>query len=256
MNTGTAPVRMTTRGVIGKLNAEWTHRLANRTAHYGSLGQLSGSRAVTLLQGSTAAERDRLFYAMLSAAASGNQAAERTLLQAMLPKTVQFTRTCKGLVTLAHQDAQCHAVAAMWEAIRTYPLHQTQKVCATLVLNALRLITNSHPAPSQRCFPTDDATLDGILTQTRADHGDNPLQDKSAFEELITVIGWATDHGVLRPDEAKLLGRYTVSTNAEKHALADELGRTRRALGQRIYQIHRKLAAGLDHFSVSRGDLV
>jgi hypothetical protein len=243
-----------TIGLIGQMNHEWDTVIAPFRSNYGSFGYLTGAEALSTLLESGSQARDRIYWGMLSEVHSGNKAAERVLLQAMLAKAVNLSRNCRGLLVLPSPDAMCVAVGAMWEAIRTFPMHQTQKVVGTLALNALQIITTTHPAPANLPEAREDSALDRIIASEK-DADEHVIHSATPLEELLKVIIWATETGTLTAEEAKLLGRFTVSTREEKYALAEELGLGRYSLTTYASLIKAKLRTALAANNLERGCL-
>lgn len=243
-----------TIGLIGQMNHEWDTVIAPARQNYGSFGYITGAESLSTLTTAGAKDRDRIYWGMLSEVHAGNKDAERVLLQAMLAKAVNLSRNCRGLLALPSQDALCVAVGSMWESIRTFPLHKTEKVVGNLAMNALQIITTTHPAPANLPDAREDSDLDRIIASAR-ETDEHVIQSATPLEELLKVILWATETGTLTPDEAKLLGRFTVSTREEKYALADELGLGRYSLTTYASLMKAKLRKALAANNLERGCL-
>ncbi|WP_159701363.1 hypothetical protein [Arthrobacter sp. 18067] len=243
-----------TIGLIGRMNHEWDTVIAPSRKHYGALGYITGVQALSTLTTAGIQDRDGIYWGMLSEVQEGNKDAERLLLQAMLAKAVNLSRNCRGLIAMPSQDALCVAVGAMWESIRTFPLHKTEKVVGNLAMNALQIITLTHPAPANLPDAHEDSELDRIIAAER-ETDEHVIHSATPLEELLKVILWATETGTLTQEEAKLLGRFTVSTREEKYALAEELGLGRYSLTTYASLIKAKLRTALAANNLERGCL-
>ena len=249
-------------GIIAKFDQEWEHTSSQAVADYGRLlGRLRGVAALALLQESEGADRDRHFHAALAAVAEGNTAAERLLLQALVPKIISFSRTCRGIIhlrqTVSAEDALCCVVNAAWEAIRTYPLHRVTSVCGNLVLQTLKIITAQYPAPDDRqlsLYRPEDLERLGARPGRQAQDGH--LLEDQPMAELLKVLSWSVETRALAPSEARLLGQFTLSSKAEKHELARGMDLTEAQLSKKAYRIRCKLAQAVKEHVLERGALL
>jgi len=236
--------RPTGHGVISQLLQDWDERLSVRTHDFGPLGTRSCQDVLLELRASESAEQDLLLHALLSLAAAGDQVSEDLVLYFMLPKASHFTRSCAALRMQPHADAAAAAVGAMWEAIRTYPLHRSSSVRGNLGLNALSIITRSLGAGLQKGseeYPTADDMLEDALLRDGGVASLEPAWGDDSFHDLVTVLTWAADSGVLTRDEVSLLARCDLGDKAEREDLADQLGINFQSLTRRVHRVRSKL---------------
>ncbi|WP_347350364.1 hypothetical protein [Intrasporangium sp.] len=240
-----------TTGTIGLLNTEWATlgatvipapwRAAPTLAGFATAEDvLAGVRAAP-----QAARRDALLHALLALHAAGDQLAGRTVLQAMLGKATRMAYTAKKRGTI---DPFETVIAAMWETIRTYPLHRASSVAGNLALDTLRRLG---PAATAREIPA------GLQAETHPDPGgashprraaDSPETNEVFDAVLPRTLGWALEHDVLTPAEVRLLARLHLDDNEPTltmRELAGRMGITHAALRQRHSRAIRALAAAI-----------
>jgi len=234
----------TASGHFSALCEEWDRDFAGRSHDFGPLGTIDCGALENSLHTLSRSDADRTVHALLTLAAAGDVTAERVVLQAMLPKTARLARTCSCLRSLSPADAAWSAFSAMWEAVKTYPLHRTTSVVGNLGLNALELINRTLGLPRDHVEEIGgytDEDLDARMTDTTQAHSSEPTWGDSSFHDLVTVLTWAADTGTLTRQEIAILARADLGEDADKDALADELGSTRTTLSKRVWRIRTKL---------------
>lgn len=224
---------------IGRLNHEWSSTLAHTPAPW----QLPTDSTVETLQQaleaiSDATDPDPLLHRLLQLHHDGDAAAGRLLLQTMLGSAHRLSRTARGR---GLADGEADAVAAMWTAIATYPLHRTQRVAANLALEAL--------AALQKALSIDLPASDDLEDLAHWEQSCGRLSGThgpSASEEAAEALLWALDHRVLTKDEVALLTSiYITSDRATSADLAQIHRLSPAALRQRQHRAVRKLATAV-----------
>ncbi len=203
------------------------------------------------------AGRDAVLLALLELARGGDGLAGRVVLQAMLPKAVRVAMSVvrRPDVLGDREEAHARAVAALWQAIATYPLQaRPARVPGNLALDTLALVQRGHTGSSHFsvAFPEQPfADLEVLGDAGRVDVGPDDLFGP-ADAELLTLLAWSVRTGVLELHEARLLIRVYVPDGhgLDTHLIAAELGISRAALRQRCSRLARRLgdaaiAAGL-----------
>lgn len=233
----TTPPRVRRTGLIGALNAEFDQQQhsplpAWDCAHlaYPNAGALLSS-----IRHATPAHADATLHSLLREARRGDELAARLLLQAMLGVVARHTRTAFG----RHLDApESAAVAAMLEAIHTYPLRLRHRVAANLTMRALAALP---AAPTSMEIPTQ------YVSALADDCGNTAAVANSPADlEAAGLIDWGLMHGILSLDEAQLLRlAHLREEAASSTVLAAEAGLTPTAWRQRHHRIVRRLAAAV-----------
>lgn len=224
---------------IGRLNHEWSSTLADQPTSW----DLPVASPATTLQEvleaiSDAANADQVLHALLQLHHAGDTTAGRVLLQTMLGATHRLTRTARsrGL-----PDGEADAIAAMWAAIATYPMHRTQRVAANLTLEALASLQKALSSDLPASEDLEDlAHWEQSCGRLSGSHG------PSASEEASEALLWALDQDVLTRDEVALLTSiYITSDSVTSAELAEVHGLSAAALRQRQHRAVRKLATAV-----------
>jgi hypothetical protein len=138
--------------LAGQLNREWTELVA-APASWAAPGRwaltcpvLIGVRTLdevlALIAGADAPTRDAVLLALVGRAQAGDALAGRTVLQTMLGKAVRVAGTVAGRddVRGDREEALARAVAALWQAIATYPVaRRPGRVAANLALDTVAI---------------------------------------------------------------------------------------------------------------------
>lgn len=230
-------------GHLTQLTNEWTERYYSRMHDFGDLGYVHVGQLEEHIHSASRDEANRILRTLIELGHAGDKLAERLVLQVMLPKASALAKTCTGLRALTHVEAQWSAVGAMWEAVRTYPLHRTSSVVGNLALNALEIIRRDYRAPAPKGFEeltVTDEDLESLLNDG-APEADEPTWGDTAFHNLVKVLTWAVETGTLTRDEVAILGRIELGEAHERDSLADELELTRAALDKRVWRTRVKL---------------
>lgn len=224
---------------IGRLNHEWSSTLAETPTDW----DLPLDSPTTTLQEvleaiSDADNPDQLLHALLQLHHNGDDTAGRLLLQTMLGSTHRLARTARsrGL-----PDGEADAIAAMWAAIATYPMHRTKRVAANLALEALSSLQKALSSDLPASEDLEDlAHWEQSCGRLSGSHG------PSASEEASEALLWALDQDVLTRDEvAMLTSIYITSDRATSAELGEIHGLSAAALRQRQHRAVRKLATAV-----------
>lgn len=239
------------RGLIG----EWVslHQLPSTATTLRGWGRLEPVLAgherpgglVDAIDAAPPAQEDALLLALLRLTQDGHQLAGRIIVHAMLPKIAHMaTRTATtGTSEAWAEDRRHRAVAELWAVIATYPLQRRpHKVAGNLALNTLHRLTARRPSAGRE-IPTDPMRLPtvGIADADRA--GGAGL---SADADLAQLLTWATRHGIITDQDARLLTLVYTPDDADpgprSDAAARRLGLTPAAVRQRCARTRRRLA--------------
>lgn len=224
---------------IGRLNHEWSSALAQAPSGWDLPLDSPAPTLQDVLEAiSDAKDPDQLLYALLELHHDGDDTAGRVLLQTMLGSAHRLTRTARsrGLA-----DGEADAIAAMWAAIATYPMHRTKRVAANLALEAL--------ASLQKALTSDLPASEGLEDLAHWEQSCGRLSGShgpSASEEASEALLWALDQDVLsRAEVALLTSIYITSDRATSAELAEVHDLSPAALRQRQHRAVRKLATAV-----------
>lgn len=242
----TDPAQLVRPGYIGQINADWVgladtplpHRWAQ--AHAALDGPATTGDLLRTIRTASSGRADGLLHALLQLhdAGAGDELAGRILLQTMLGSAHRLTRTAKGR---GLDDPEADAIAAMWAAIRTYPMHRTRSVAANLSLEALRRL----PAAPERPLPAGELLEAQIHHAQAAGRLEAPGRIPVDAEAAAT-LRWAREVGILDDEEARLLALvYLSPTRPTSAALAAHLSIEPAAVRKRQSRAVAKLARGV-----------
>lgn len=238
--------------ILNRFDHEWQTISGPALADYGDLGTLTGFEAYARLSESGSG-RDTLYYqAVLDARTK--PAVERLLLQLFKPRAIQMTKTCQNLIHLKQSEGYDAAISfsinCVWQAIRTLPETATHNVPTQIAYRALQHVTRSYH------FDKQTISTDPQEINFNQDQGAFSTEEMSTdLAEVMNVLQWAIDSSVLTQMDARLLGQYTVATEPERQALAEELEMTRAVLSRKLYRIKERLSRGLARQRIERGAL-
>ena len=256
----------TQEGLVGTLNREWAQLTALSSsdsavrewaANEPALGRCASLRDLQRrCEHSTAAQTDAILLALLQTTGDTAPLARRTLLQLMLPKVFSLYRyQCRfRQVGASHLERQAAAVAAMWEAIVTYPMHRRTGVAGTLALDTLNKIGGSRTRTREQIrtvavredwFAHLPAEAYSPLVSVR-----EALSDPEADNSQVSVhelLAFALDRGAISTQDAELLRQaYLLGTPTE--LMAQQVGISpaslRKRLSRAVGRLHR-MAMGL-----------
>ena len=125
-----------------------------------------------------------------------------------------------GMATRAAADAAWSAFSAMWEAVKTYPLHRTASVASNLGLNALAVINKTLGLPRNHVdvIGVSDEDLEAKMNESADAQSAEPEWDDSAFHDLVKVLSWAAETGTLTRDEISILARADLGSSRAQQA--------------------------------------
>jgi hypothetical protein len=256
-----AAARHTSSSLAGQLNREWTE-LVTAPASWAAPGRwastcpaLIGVRTLdevlALIAGADAPTRDAVLLALVGRAQAGDALAGRTVLQTMLGKAVRVAGTVAGRddVRGDREEALARAVAALWQAIATYPVaRRPARVAANLALDTVAIAQRGHTGSSHFRRSWREVPVPDVATVRHA--GPNSGLDElsgPADAELLTLLAWAVRRAVVDLDEAQLLLRvYGVDEHgrpADARAVAEQAGLSWPALRQRCRRLARRIGA-------------
>lgn len=218
------------------------------------LGQMNSlDQIVCLIQARTAdpAQRDAMLLVLLRRCQEGDRLAGRVVLQVMLPKVVNLAMGIVRRPDISgdRDEAFSLAVAAMWQAIVTYPLRRRPtSVPANLALTGLALVQRGHTGSShrKRTFPEHPCGDVGLLAEPAHRDPDPDELTGPVDAELCMLLAWGVRNRTVSRPEALLLARVYGLADQSGHAIdglaiAEELGLSWVALRQRCHRIARRL---------------
>ena len=256
------PVRHASASLAGRLNLEWAQLVAapasltalNRWAQtcppLNGVGTLDA--VLALIANADAVARDAVLLALIEAAQAGDGLAGRTVLQTMLGKAVRVAGTIayREDVRGDQDEALARAVAALWQAIATYPVaRRPTRVAANLALDTVALSQrghkgSSHPRRAHCEVPVADVA--SVRPAVQHDWDQDPM-DGPADAQLLTVLAWAVRARVVGLGDAQLLARvYTVDEHGlpvDARMVAEQAGLSWPALRQRCRRLARRVGA-------------
>jgi DNA-directed RNA polymerase specialized sigma24 family protein len=223
--------------LISHLNREWA-TLAGRTIDCGTAGWHSGTELLATIRQASGCEQDAILHRLLRLGRDGNAAAERVLLQALIPAAQRIVQRVRGLEDIERADRPGYAIGAAWESIRTYRMHLEARVMANLTMNMLRLLA-PEPSANERLIAARTITVtDQFLETVTAAWTPEPTPEA----ELANVLAWAVGRHVLDREEVALL--IKASLGEQTHAaIAAEIGLSLEGLRSRLTRIRRRLSA-------------
>ena len=241
------------RLIVDRLDAEWAtidhHHTPVRWAGIpglsgcATLGDVHDRLLVIDRDQRQPALADAALHGLLTAHIDdGDQLAGRVVLQRMLGRVVTLSQRAYRPKQAGIRGTFAHvmelAVAALWDAIATFPVHRRdRKIGANLAMETLSRLTKA-----LRVFDaeqTDTTSLDDV--------GDveAPETVTDAGLELLRVLAWGIDAGVISRDDASLLTRVYCPAPGQVGgaAVASELGVSWAAARKRCSRAIGRLAA-------------
>lgn len=266
--SASAPVRETPRRhtstttLAGRLNREWAQLVAGPPAAAAlsrwtlTCPALTGlstlDDVLSLVADADPTLRDAVLLALIQAAQAGDALAGRTVLQTMLGKAVRVAGTVarRDDVRGDQEEALARAVAALWQAIATYPVvMRPARVAANLALDTVAVAQRGHTGSSHFRRSYRELPLADVGSVSRAvQHDGDPDEARGPVDaQLLTVLAWAVRTGVLDLDDAQLLVQvYSVDEYgraADGRAVAEQAGLSWPALRQRCRRLARRIGA-------------
>jgi hypothetical protein len=257
-----AAARHISSSLAGQLNREWAQLVAAPTSSAAPgrwastcpalIGVRTLDDVLALIAGADGPARDAVLLALVGRAQSGDALAGRTVLQTMLGKAVRVAGTVAGRddVRGDREEALNRAVAALWQAIATYPVaRRPARVAANLALDTVAIAQRGHTGSShcrRSCREVPVADVATVRPAARHDQGPDGLRGP-ADAELLTLLAWAVRRKVVDLDEARLLLQvYGVDEHgrpADARAVAEQAGLSWPALRQRCRRLARRIGA-------------
>ena len=222
--------------LVAQLNREWA-TLADRAIDCGATGRRSGTELLATIRQTRGHEQDAILHLLLSLGRGGNPAADRVVLQTLIPAAQRIAQRVRGLGDLDRADRAGYAIGAAWESIRTYRMHLQDRVMANLTMNMLRLLA-PEPTANERLIAARTITVSDEILET-VSAAWNPVPAPEV--ELANVLAWAVEKHVLERAEVALL--IQAALGEQTHAsIAAQLGLTVEGLRSRLTRIRRRLA--------------
>ncbi|TXS06949.1 hypothetical protein EAO73_03750 [Streptomyces sp. col6] len=279
----TSTPRLSGEGLVGRLNTEWARlsqdeSLRLHLRHWYGDPSLTGPQPVldTLRTCRTVSAQDRILLPLLRAAVAGgpgSQLAARTVVQTMLPKAIRIARS-QLRPQYDWEETVSLTVGALYEVIRTYPVHRrARRIAANLALDTLSLTQRliGHDATAVPLDPDRTAGLSASdscpasqaeLTLLLARAGEYRLlaEDEpghaagwDARAELVELLVWALESGALDVEDARLITGYyrdrPASHPVTPHPSARDGARQRQ---RRSRAVRRLTVAASDRFATAK----
>ncbi|WP_406451547.1 hypothetical protein OG782_16220 [Streptomyces sp. NBC_00876] len=276
-------MRIRSDGLIGRLNSEWSRLSQDRTLScfvrdwYDDESPTCPQRVLDTLRGCrTASEQDRILLPLLRAAVAGGagaQLAARMVVQTMLPKAIRIARS-QLRPGYDWEETISLTVGALYEVIRTYPVaRRAERIAANLSLETLRL-TRRLIGPDAVSVPLDADTVARLTTvdtgpasqaelallhaqaakyRLLAEDEPGPAAGWDARAELVELLVWALESGVLDVAEARLITGYYRDGSAADPVTPRRSERYEARQRQRRSRAVRRLAvAASDRFATAK----
>jgi len=245
-------------GIFGQLIDEWARlcqlpSTARQLARWGSTedalaGFTSLQDLVTGIDEGTREEDDAWLGALIRLAQTGQTMAGRTVLQAMLPKLTRFAHTTRPTSESTEPEDHRHViVATFWTVLAGYPIQRRpSRVAAGLALDTLHALTADTRAAAVE-FPVPADALDQVAGGQSEEEPGTEAGELSSDADLLEVIAWGIDSGVLSGEDAAVLTRIYLpeEKRATSSTVAAELGLSASALRQRCSRARRRLIAAV-----------
>ena len=223
---------------------------------------------------------DEVLYALIVEHAGGSFPAGRAVLQCMLPAMRGIVRRSRRHYPDV-QDLEQEAAAAMWDAIPHYDLDRSSRVAMRLQGHTLTRVvgdraphargTRASRGPQVAEIPTDAYLLTAMERPATPAPEPEVVYSLASMSlgttgEVLDVIAWGLDKGVLTRGESALLARlYAPDPDLPEYAelgsgrgnyqrrVAHELGISHAALRQRASRAVRRLAEAVQSGGLSGG---
>ena len=267
------PIRhQSAASLAGRLNHEWACLAAGPAASaalsrwapaWPALAGLGSLDDVLSLIAADPARRDAVLLALLELAQAGDGLAGRTVLQVMLGKAVRVAGTIvrRDDVRGDREEALARAVAALWQAIATYPVTlRPARVAANLALDTVGISQRGHTGSSHLRRSYREVPVADVGSVRPAVQRDRDVDDVHGptDAQLLTVLAWAVRTGVVDLDEALLLARvYSLDDHgrpADGRAVAEQAGISWPALRQRCRRLARRIGVAAIDAGLGTGE--
>lgn len=225
-----------TTPLVTQLNSEWA-TVAGRIIDCGVYGRCSGADLLAEIRNNHGAEQDALLHTLLRLGHDGGTAADRVVLQSLVPAAQRIAQRVRSLEDLDRADRAGYAMGAAWESIRTYRLHLQERVMANLTMNLLRFLTPK-PTANERLIAARTITVSDEFLETVATAW---MPELAPEVELANILTWAVNTRVLTRNEVALLVRATLGEQAHATIAAD-MGLSLEGLRSRLTRIRKRLS--------------
>jgi DNA-binding CsgD family transcriptional regulator len=225
-----------TTPLVTRLNSEWV-TVAGRIIDCGAYGRHSGADLLAEIRHNNGAAQDAILHALLCVGRDGSTAADRVVLQALVPAAQRIAQRVRSLEYLDRADRAGYAMGAAWESIRTYRLHLRERVMANLTMNLLRFLTPK-PTANERLIAARTITVSDEFLETVATAW---MPELAPEVELANILTWAVNTRVLTRNEVALLVRATLGEQAHATIAAD-MGLSLEGLRSRLTRIRKRLS--------------
>lgn len=226
------------RPLLATLRAEWGTRWAGQLLLLPTLGDDTASGWLARIRGCAGPEQDELLVAVLAATADGQQAAERLLLQLLIPPVDRAAAALGLLDDQNPMDRPGLVVAAVWEAIRcTRPPMVRKHIYLTLRRAATACLGAQLPKGQRQLErvtePVDPAMLIGLA-------GAQPDPSVPVELRLTRLLDAAVLSRIVTTEEVDLLRRLYLSKRTAA-AAAVGMGVSQATLRRRAHRIVERL---------------
>ena len=188
-----------------RLRAQWAERWADQPLSLSQFGVGTSAEWLSRALQCTGPEQDEILTALLDAVSDGEEAAERTLLQLLVPAVDRVAIGARLLAEYSAADRSGLVIAAVWEAIRCSPSHPVRRH----VYVTYRRASTSLLAPrrsEQQCAL--DAATDSVDTAVLVDLAGAAVAAPVPAElRLARLLAAAVRARVVTAEEVELLQR-------------------------------------------------
>ena len=163
-------------------------------------------------------DTDEVVHALLTLHHEGDQTAGRLVLQLMFPRISRLALT--GASRGYGEDRAPEAMAAMWQAIATYPLRRTSRVVANLAMDALGHLGAQVPDHSPE-LPVDITGPNPLeVLEVEAAHPETT----NASSEVVELLTWALHNDLVDAERIRTLALRHLGPRQTLEELAAQTG--------------------------------
>lgn len=217
---------------------------------------------VDAIDHATTANKNAMLLALIRLFQNGQQLAGRTVLQALLPKLAKTSSHVSDWAASTEtwsEDRRHITLAEFWDVMATYPVERRlTSVASNLALDTLHRITGVRTSVDIPVDPHDfreDVDRHQYANAARRTWlgalsaiDDDPFAELTCDADLLQVIKWAMDAGIVTTEDAQLL---TISYLPERTTgfgyaeAADHFDITQDSARQRCSRLSRKITAAV-----------
>ena len=188
-----------------RLRAQWAERWADQPLSLPQFGVDTSAGWLSRVLRCTGPEQDEILTALLDAVADGEEAAERALLQLLVPAVDRIAVRTRLLAEYSAADRSGLVIAAVWEAIRCGPHHSVRRHVYVTYRRASISLLAPRPSEQQRGLEAATDSVDPAVLVDLA--GAAVAAPVPAELQLARLLAAAVRARVVTAEEVDLLQR-------------------------------------------------